>query len=192
MRLSSAPARLAGPVYPDWQVLSTVPSQEDGARTGLQAVGVSGTLGIPTPASTTTTSRRRVRPWTPSPHAAATWRATARLTTRALRRPAQGAGVVTAAGGLVVSRLPVPAAAAAAATADAGSRLGHPWAETMASPSQDSEVPLTPTACDPVLRPCVAPSVCRLQPRARRRLPHASAMIASSWSAARTRPPAST
>ena len=61
-RLSSAPARLAGPVYPDWQVLSTVPSQEDGARTGLQAVGVSGTLGIPTPASTTTTSRRRVRP----------------------------------------------------------------------------------------------------------------------------------
>ena len=67
-------------------------------------------------------------------------------------RPAR-AGVAAAAGGMVASRLPVPAAAAAAA----GSRLEHPWAESMsaswsmASHSQDSEVPLTPTACNPLL-----------------------------------------
>ena len=46
---------------------------------------------------------------------------------------------------------------ARAGVAAAGSRLEHPWAESMsaswsmASHSQDSEVPLTPTACNPLL-----------------------------------------
>ena len=47
MRLSSAPARLAGPVYPDWQVLSTVPSQQGRGKDGVAGRGGERHLGHP-------------------------------------------------------------------------------------------------------------------------------------------------
>ena len=159
MRLSSAPARLAGPVYPDWQVLSTVPSQQGRGKDGVAGRGGERHLGHPdasidyhdfpapcAPMDTQSSCGGDLASDGSSDYARSPPPSPSRGRHRRRRTGCLQAPSVT----------PSPHRRRRRRRRR---RREHPWTETMASPSQDCEVPLTPTACDPVLalpHPCVA------------------------------------